>query len=82
MEALGAYLSAADLKRSNLGKKRKREVNEWKDRKAKRLRNAGKPYTTRKGQQKEGKKEPKQVRGITVYITFQCVTSLFRACSC
>ncbi|KAJ8365046.1 hypothetical protein SKAU_G00138770 [Synaphobranchus kaupii] len=60
MENQGVFMSAADLKRGNLGKKRKRYVNEWKDKRQKALRNAGKPYTSRKGVEKEGKTPPKK----------------------
>lgn len=36
-------------------------MNEWKDRARKSLRDAGKPYVNRRGEQKRGKSPPKEV---------------------
>jgi len=42
-------------------------MNEWKDRARKSLRDAGKPYVNRRGEQKRGKDPPKEVSERTVY---------------
>jgi hypothetical protein len=42
-------------------------MNEWKDRARKSLRDAGKPYVNRRGEQKRGKSPPKEVSERTVY---------------
>lgn len=55
MKGQSVYMSAADLNRCNLRKKRKRNVKEWRDRQQKNLGDAGKPYMNRKGVGKEGK---------------------------
>lgn len=70
MEAQRVVVSAADINRQNIGKKRKSNIMAWKDRARKALRDAGQPYTARNGQQKEGKHPPKEVSGRTVYL--QC----------
>ena len=68
METPATFVSAADIKRQNLGKKRKAHINEWKDRARKTLRDAGKPYVNRRGVLKRGKSPPKEVSGRTVYV--------------
>ncbi|KAK7167173.1 hypothetical protein R3I94_001543 [Phoxinus phoxinus] len=60
METLVAFMSAADIKRQNLGKKRRTNIYEWKDRARKYLRDAGKPYVNRRGEQTRGKSPPKE----------------------
>lgn len=67
METPVAFMSAADIKRQNLCKKRRSNINEWKDRAAKSLRDAGKPYVNRRGKHIQGKGPPKEVSEITVY---------------
>ena len=67
METPVTFISAADINRQNLGKKRRVHMNEWKDRARKSLRDAGKPYVNRRGEQKRGKGPPKEVSEITVY---------------
>lgn len=61
METPVAFMSAADINRQNVGKKRRANMNEWKDRARKSLRDAGKPYVNRRGEQKRGKSPPKAV---------------------
>lgn len=71
MDGQAHNFSVADENRRNVGKKRKTKLKEWKDRQRKILRDAGKPYTNRKGQEKTGKSCPKEVCGRTVYQTIK-----------
>ncbi|KAL0149227.1 hypothetical protein M9458_055461, partial [Cirrhinus mrigala] len=59
MEMPLAVMSASDIKRQNLGKKKRADMTKWKDRVRKALRDAGKPYLTRRGEKKTGKNPPK-----------------------
>lgn len=76
METPALTMSAADIHRLGIGKKRRVNLTEWKDRARKCLRDAGKPYVNRRGQQKEGKSPPKEVSGITVYV--HCINLMLR----
>lgn len=66
--AVGVVLSPAGLKSLNKGKKRKANITEWKDNKRRILRQTGKGYVTRKGQEKPGKQGPLLVSGKKLYV--------------
>ncbi|XP_048035147.1 uncharacterized protein LOC125260703 [Megalobrama amblycephala] len=72
METPVAFMSAADINRQNVGKKRRANMNEWKDRARKSLRDAGKPYVNRRGEQKRGKSPPKEGKACKETCPRQC----------
>lgn len=67
-------LSPAAVKSQNKKLKRKVNVNEWKDIKRKRLRNAGAAHTTRKGKEIPEKPPPRKVSGKTLYVAKRSLT--------
>lgn len=58
-------LSLGDQKRLNNGKRRKINVNKWKDKKRKESRNAGQPYISKTKKPVPGKLPPREVSRIT-----------------
>lgn len=60
-------LSPSALKTLNKTRKRKININEWKDVKRKTLRNSGKEYEGRNMKRYPAKNQPKEVSGITLY---------------
>ena len=59
MEALGAYLSAADLKRSNLGKKKKAGSKRMEGQKSKKVKERGETIHHKKRTTERGEKGTK-----------------------
>lgn len=76
-DAVDVVLSPAGLKSLNKGKKRKSNITEWTDNKRRILKQAGKGYVTRKGQEKLGKQGPMLVSGKKLYVIVYFTLVLF-----